>query len=96
MEALIVKGETGTGTGGKNAKSSSLKLLDASFTDVGYARYLLQEEKQNFSPEQINCNELEQGISLLHCLVYSDLHLAVQLFVQQKADINIQNKVIKF
>lgn len=82
--------EPGAGRG-----NSGLRLLDACFDDIGYARYLLHSKRaQDLEIRtKVNWKEYPSGNSILHFLVYSDLDQAVKLLLEHKADANIKNRV---
>lgn len=82
----------------KLRKIAALKLLDASFTDLGYARYLLQSNlpTEKMIRDQVNWKDPDNGVGLLHCFAYSDLFNAIKLLLAHHADVNIQDKVSHF
>lgn len=75
--------------------NSGLRLLDACFDDVGYARYLLKSKRaQDLDIRtKVNWKDHHYGVSILHALCYADNHAAVKLLVEHNADVNITNKV---
>jgi hypothetical protein len=81
--------------GGVGAGNAGLRLLDALFDDIGYARYLLLSKKPQDSmiKRKIDWKDQTTGASLLHIMCYSDLNSAVKLLLQNGANPNIRNKV---
>ena len=79
----------------KTNANPGLRLLDACFDDVGYARYLLDSKLpgDRAIKTKVNWRDQQTGVSILHLLVYSELEAAVSLLVAYKADVNIRNKV---
>jgi hypothetical protein len=77
------------------AGNLGLKLLDACFDDVAYARYLLQSKLPSDRQirSKVNWKDPYTGVSILHCLAYSDLETALKLLIDHNADVNIRNKV---
>lgn len=75
--------------------SAGLRLLDACFDDVAYARYLLQSRlpaDRNIR-NKVDWKDQNSGNSILHCLCYSDLVAPVKLLLEHNADPNIRNQV---
>jgi hypothetical protein len=77
------------------AGNLGLKLLDACFDDVAYARYLLQSKLPSDRQirSKVNWRDPHTGVSILHCLSYSDLEAPLKLLIDHNADVNIRNKV---
>ncbi len=75
--------------------NAGLRLLDALFDDVAYARYLLHSKlpQDALIKHKINWKDQHTGVSLLHMLVYSDLVAPVKLLLEHGANPNIRNKV---
>ena len=73
----------------------ALRLLDACFDDVGYARYLLKSTlpADRAIRGKVNWKDPSAGVSILHLLAYSDLDKACQLLIKHNADVNIVNNV---
>jgi ankyrin repeat protein len=78
------------------SNNPGMRLLDACFDDVGYARYLLQSRKSTDKAvrSKINWKDPHSGVSILHSLSYGDVEAAVGLLLEYHADPNIRNKVI--
>lgn len=75
--------------------NAGLRLLDACFDDVAYARYLLHSRlpaDRNIR-SKINWRDQQSGSSILHCLCYSDLAQPVKLLLENHADANIRTLV---
>jgi hypothetical protein len=79
------------------ASNSGFRLLDACFDDVAYARYLLNSRlpKDRNIRNKVNWKDQQSGVSILHCLAYSDLSKPLKLLLENKADANARNQVNK-
>lgn len=79
------------------ASNPGVRLLDACFDDVGYARYLLTSRlpSDRNIRNKVNWKDPNTNNSLLHCLSYSDLVRPTKLLLEFGADPNIKNNVRK-
>eukprot|EP01039_Chlorochromonas_danica_P001037 gene1037-1125_t len=73
--------------------NAGLRLLDACYDDVAYARYLLRSRlpSDRNVRTKINWKDQQSGSSLLHCLSYSDLSQPIKLLLDNNADPNLVN-----
>eukprot|EP00981_Chlorochromonas_danica_P006987 scaffold1510_cov176-Ochromonas_danica.AAC.7 len=78
--------------------NAGLRLLDACYDDVAYARYLLRSRlpSDRNVRTKINWKDQQSGSSLLHCLSYSDLSQPIKLLLDNNADPNLVNHVSIF
>lgn len=77
------------------ASNAGLRLLDACYDDIAYARFLLRSKNPRDLQirHKVNWKDQQSGNSIIHCLVYSDLVEPVKLLLAHDANPNITNKV---
>lgn len=77
------------------ASNAGLRLLDACYDDLAYARFLLRSKNPRDLQirHKVNWKDQNSGNSIIHCLVYSDLVEPVKLLLNHDANPNITNKV---